>query len=128
MLTGVVVNDLDPECLVQVTLQDIGGPGEMQRQPGQVVQESGFVGALPGDLFTQRLQLGILGPAFLFEFCVAASQPFGPGLGQLVVAGDGTRFQLGEHVVLSSGDVGEGLLDRGGPLFDVVALARGLPA
>ncbi len=36
VFTGVVVNDLDPECLVQVTLQDIGGAGEMQRQPRQV--------------------------------------------------------------------------------------------
>ncbi|WP_063125116.1 MULTISPECIES: hypothetical protein [Nocardia] len=128
MFTGVVVNDLDPECLVQVTLQDIGGAGEMQRQPRQVLQERGFVGTLPGSLFTQGIQLAVLAAAFLFEFCVAASQPFGPRLGQLVVTGDRAGFQLSEQVVLSSGDIGERLLDRGGPLFEVVALARGLSA
>ncbi|GAD87104.1 MULTISPECIES: hypothetical protein [Nocardia] len=93
-----------------------------------MVQESGFVGLLAGGLFTQGLQLGVFGAALLFEFGVAATQPFGPGVGQLVAAGDGAGFQLGEQVVLSSGDVGEGLVDRGGPLLEVVALARGLPA
>ncbi|UGT59898.1 hypothetical protein [Nocardia asteroides] len=81
-----------------------------------------------GGLFAQDVQLGVLGPALLFEFGVAVAEPFGPGVGQLVAAGDRSGFAFIEEVVLASGDLGQGLLDRGDPLRDVVALVRCLPA
>ncbi|MBW0275155.1 hypothetical protein ATM97_28565 [Nocardia sp. MH4] len=59
----------------------------------------------------------------LFEFGVAAAQPLGPGIGQIVTAGDRAGFAFIEDVVLASGDLGHGLLDRGDPLRDFGALA-----
>ncbi|WP_431957717.1 hypothetical protein [Nocardia lijiangensis] len=51
------------------------------------------------------------------------TEPFGPGVGDLVTGGEAAGFALVQEVVLTAGDFGDRLLDRGDPLFDVVAVA-----
>ncbi|MGY2125934.1 hypothetical protein ACW9HJ_31205 [Nocardia gipuzkoensis] len=51
------------------------------------------------------------------------TQSSGPGVSCLVTAGEAAGFALVEEVVLTAGDLGDRLLDRGDLLFDVVAVA-----
>ncbi|MGY2119608.1 hypothetical protein ACW9HR_37470 [Nocardia gipuzkoensis] len=76
-----------------------------------------------GGLFAQCLQSGVLGSAFVFEFGEPVTQSSGPGVSCLVTAGEAAGFALVEEVVLTAGDLGDRLLDRGDLLFDVVAVA-----
>ncbi|MGY2031394.1 hypothetical protein [Nocardia gipuzkoensis] len=59
----------------------------------------------------------------MFEFGEPVTQSSGPGVSYLVTAGEAAGFALVEEVVLTAGDLGDRLLDRGDLLFDVVAVA-----
>ncbi|MFF0492894.1 hypothetical protein ACFYTQ_28025 [Nocardia sp. NPDC004068] len=81
------------------------------------------MGLFAGGLFAQGVEFGLFGAAFGFQVGEALADAFGPGVGDLVAAGDGAGFAFVEEVVLAAGDVGEGFLDRGDPLFEIVAVA-----
>ncbi|MFD8248452.1 hypothetical protein [Nocardia sp. NPDC059691] len=51
------------------------------------------------------------------------TQSSSPDISYLLTAGEAAGFALVEEVVLTAGDLGDRLLDRGDLLFDVVAVA-----
>ncbi|MBO0881946.1 MAG: hypothetical protein J2P17_16715 [Mycobacterium sp.] len=74
-------------------------------------------------MFAECVQLGVLRAALVFKFGESVPQSFSPGVGDVVSGGCGAIFAFVEQVVLAADDFGDRLLDRGDPLFEIVAVA-----